>query len=115
MSRMDLRSLQRLPRRMRRALQWQRWPRHRQIAVAVWIPVAVVGFVLFTGPNRAGSTDTHPTPTTEPYVPPTAPSADPAAATAEKVPVDALLAGALPGITPRFPNGMSDQLRLMLK
>jgi hypothetical protein len=42
----------------------RRWPLHRKIAVGAWIPVAVVGLALFTGPNRSSSASFAPETTT---------------------------------------------------
>jgi hypothetical protein len=42
-----------LRRRFRRATHWRSWSRRTQAAVAAWVPVALVTFTLYTGPNRA--------------------------------------------------------------
>ena len=39
------------------------WPWRRKVALGAWVPVGVVAFVLFTGPNGASSATP---PTTEP-------------------------------------------------
>jgi hypothetical protein len=36
-------------------MQFREWPWRRKIAVGAWVPVAVVGFFLFTGPNGSTS------------------------------------------------------------
>jgi hypothetical protein len=90
----------------------QKWPRHRKVAVGVWIPVVFVAMVLYTGPTRAARPAAAPVPTTTATTsppPPTRPTVPP------NVPENALVVGALPEITPRMPKGMSDQLRVALK
>jgi hypothetical protein len=47
---------------VRRALTVRRWSLHREIALGIWIPVAVAALVLFTGPNRPVAAPAHPAP-----------------------------------------------------
>ena len=42
-------------RRTRQAVRVREWPWRRKVAIGAWVPVAVVGFVLFTGPNGSPS------------------------------------------------------------
>jgi hypothetical protein len=56
--------VRRMRRRTRQILRFHEWPWRRQVALGVWVPVAVVAFFLFTGPNGASSAT--PPPTTRP-------------------------------------------------
>ena len=54
----------RLRRQIRRAANVRGWTLRQKVAVGVWIPVLIVAFALFTGPNRASSASAGPEPTT---------------------------------------------------
>jgi hypothetical protein len=47
--------LRRMRRRTRQASRVRDWPWRRKVAIGAWVPVAVVAFVLFTGPNGSPS------------------------------------------------------------
>src|SRR5262252_97410 len=47
--------LRRVRRQTRQALRFAEWPWRRKVAIGAWVPVAVVGFFLFTGPNGSPS------------------------------------------------------------
>jgi hypothetical protein len=53
--------IRRMRRRTRQALRVREWPWRRKVALGAWVPVAVVGFFLFTGPNGASSASSPPT------------------------------------------------------
>jgi hypothetical protein len=53
--------VRRMRRRTRQALRVREWPWRRKVALGAWVPVAILGFYLFTGPNGASSADTPPT------------------------------------------------------
>jgi hypothetical protein len=48
-------------RRTRQAFRVREWPWRRKVALGAWVPVAVVAFFLFTGPNGSSSATTSPT------------------------------------------------------
>src|SRR4051794_29281598 len=50
---MDWQQLRRIRRRVRHTFRMREWPWRRKVAVGAWLPVLIVGFVLFTGPNQA--------------------------------------------------------------
>ncbi len=101
---------QRVGRQARRALRFRKWPLRRRIAVVAWIPVVVLWFLLYTGPNSAANSAPHVTTTTRAWVPPpTAPTTPP-----KTVPDNALLVGALPDVTPKLPPIVSDQYRVLI-
>jgi hypothetical protein len=39
-------------RQVRRATRVTKWPLHTKLAFGAWVPVLIVGFALYTGPNR---------------------------------------------------------------
>jgi hypothetical protein len=47
--------LRRMRRRTRHAVRIRDWPWRRRVAIGAWVPVAVVAFFLFTGPNGSPS------------------------------------------------------------
>jgi hypothetical protein len=53
---MDWQQLRRMRRRARHSMRFREWPWRRKVALGAWIPVLVVAFVLFTGPNKSSST-----------------------------------------------------------
>jgi len=64
---MGLPKLRRMRRQTRQAMRVRDWPWRRKVAIGAWVPVAVVGFFLFTGPNGSTSgatTDIKPQPKT---------------------------------------------------
>jgi hypothetical protein len=67
---MEWQQLKRMRRRVRHSLRVQEWPWRRKVAIGAWLPVFIVGFVLFTGPNRTSSaTDVAAKPATVSTVP----------------------------------------------
>ncbi len=56
--------LRSVERRVRHSLRLRDWPLYRKLALAAWIPVAVLALALFTGPNRSTSAAPVATPTT---------------------------------------------------
>jgi len=52
---MSWQQLRRMRRQTRQAMRIRDWPWRRKVAVGAWVPVALVGFVLFTGPNGSPS------------------------------------------------------------
>src|SRR5262245_34352061 len=64
---MGWQQLRRMRRRSRQAMRVQEWPWRRKVAIGAWVPVGLVGFFLFTGPNGSpsgASTDLKPEPRT---------------------------------------------------
>src|SRR5690349_12198518 len=55
---MAWKQVRRFRRRTRQAMRVRDWPWRRKIAIGAWIPVALVAFVLFTGPNGERSAAT---------------------------------------------------------
>ena len=47
--------LRRVRRQTRQAVRVRDWPWRRKVAFGAWVPVAIVGFFLFTGPNGSPS------------------------------------------------------------
>jgi hypothetical protein len=103
--------LNRLGRQARRSMRFRKWPLRRRIAVIAWVPVLVLWFLLYTGPNSAANTEPGPatTTTTEWTPPPSPPSTPP-----QTVPDNALLIGALPDVTKKLPPIASDQYKVLM-
>jgi hypothetical protein len=102
--------------RLRRATRWRTLPLHTKIAVGAWIPVALVAFALYTGPNRAPARTVA---APEQTAPATAPEALLPALPTQTVPPSTLpgnlAADVIPEITPRMPRGMSTQFRVQIE
>jgi hypothetical protein len=47
--------LRRMRRRTRQAMRIREWPWRRKVALGAWVPVGIVAFLLFTGPNGSPS------------------------------------------------------------
>jgi len=103
-------NLERLGRQARRSLRFRKWPLRRRIAVIAWIPVAVLWFLLYTGPNAANSAPVPATTTTTEWTPPPSPPSTPP----QSVPANALLIGALPDVTKRLPPIASEQYKVLM-
>jgi hypothetical protein len=103
--------LNRLGRQARRSLRFRKWPLRRRIAVIAWVPVLVLWFLLYTGPNSAANTEPGPatTTTTEWTPPPSLPATPP-----KTVPDNALLIGALPDVTKRLPPIATEQYKVLM-
>ena len=101
----------RLGRRARRSLRFGKWPLRRRIAVIAWIPVLLLWFLLYTGPNSAANSEPGPATTTTTEWKPAAPLPTTPPKT---VPENGLLVGALPDVTPKLPPIVSDQYRVLI-
>ena len=105
-------SLRDVRRNVRRALRWRKWPVRRRIAVGVWVPGAIAGFVLTTGPFRAQAQSRATTATTvEPWKPAPRPAT---ATTVGTVPANGYFGGALPEITPAQSKVLDAQLQALI-
>ena len=104
-------NVNRLGRQARRSLRFRKWPLRRRIAVIAWVPVLVLWFLLYTGPNSAANTEpvAATTTTTEWTPPPSPPSTPP-----KTVPDNALLIGALPDVTKKLPPIPTEQYKLLV-
>jgi len=90
---------------LRRVTRVKRWPMHLKLAVGAWIPVAIVGFFLYTGPNQASGSQVPSVTTTVPAAP-APPKVHSGLADADKV-----LAAALNAPPPNDKIPQTDQLR----
>jgi hypothetical protein len=52
---MDWQQLRRMRRRLRSTFRVSQWPWRRKVAIGAWLPVAILAFVLFTGPNHSST------------------------------------------------------------
>jgi len=104
-------NLGRVGRQARRSLRFRKWPLRRRIAVIAWVPVLLLWFLLYTGPNSAANSAPAPatTTTTEWTPPPSPPSTPP-----QSVPDNALLIGALPDVTKKLPPIASEQYKVLM-